>query len=84
MKRWLSALKNDNAQGEYYLTDIIAAAHEEGRAVEAVHPEKAIEVEGVNNRIQLARLERAFQAMQAERLLEQGVMLRSCSFESAR
>ncbi|HIF9122199.1 TPA: bifunctional UDP-N-acetylglucosamine diphosphorylase/glucosamine-1-phosphate N-acetyltransferase GlmU [Photobacterium damselae] len=76
LKRWLSALKNDNAQGEYYLTDIIAAAHEEGRAVEAVHPEKAIEVEGVNNRIQLARLERAFQAMQAERLLEQGVMLR--------
>ncbi|KLV05026.1 MULTISPECIES: bifunctional UDP-N-acetylglucosamine diphosphorylase/glucosamine-1-phosphate N-acetyltransferase GlmU [Photobacterium] len=76
LKRWLSALKNDNAQGEYYLTDIIEIAHDEGRAVEAVHPVKAIEVEGVNNRIQLARLERAYQAMQAERLLEQGVMLR--------
>ncbi|GAB3533631.1 bifunctional UDP-N-acetylglucosamine diphosphorylase/glucosamine-1-phosphate N-acetyltransferase GlmU [Photobacterium alginatilyticum] len=76
LKRWLAALKNDNAQGEYYLTDIIATAHNEGRAVEAVHPVKAIEVEGVNNRIQLARLERAYQAMQAERLLEQGVMLR--------
>lgn len=76
LKRWLAELKNDNAQGEYYLTDIIAIAHNEGRAVEAVHPVKAIEVEGVNNRIQLAKLERAFQAMQAERLLEQGVMLR--------
>ncbi|WP_318504703.1 bifunctional UDP-N-acetylglucosamine diphosphorylase/glucosamine-1-phosphate N-acetyltransferase GlmU [Photobacterium leiognathi] len=76
LKRWLSALKNDNAQGEYYLTDIIEIAHNEGRAVEAVHPVAAIEVEGVNNRVQLARLERAFQAMQAERLLEQGVMLR--------
>ncbi|MGR5066113.1 bifunctional UDP-N-acetylglucosamine diphosphorylase/glucosamine-1-phosphate N-acetyltransferase GlmU [Photobacterium sp. DNB22_13_2] len=76
LKRWLSALKNDNAQGEYYLTDIIEIAHNEGRAVEAVHPVRAIEVEGVNNRVQLARLERAFQSMQAERLLEQGVMLR--------
>ncbi|MCG7584212.1 bifunctional UDP-N-acetylglucosamine diphosphorylase/glucosamine-1-phosphate N-acetyltransferase GlmU [Photobacterium sp. OFAV2-7] len=79
LKRWLAALKNDNAQGEYYLTDIIAMAHNEGRAVEAVHPEKAIEVEGVNNRIQLAKLERAYQEMQAERLLEQGVMLRDPS-----
>ncbi|MEJ2766782.1 bifunctional UDP-N-acetylglucosamine diphosphorylase/glucosamine-1-phosphate N-acetyltransferase GlmU, partial [Photobacterium sp. MCCC 1A19761] len=76
LKRWLAALKNDNAQGEYYLTDIIEIAHDEGRAVEAVHPVKAIEVEGVNNRVQLAKLERAYQAMQAERLLEQGVMLR--------
>ncbi|MCW8331479.1 bifunctional UDP-N-acetylglucosamine diphosphorylase/glucosamine-1-phosphate N-acetyltransferase GlmU [Photobacterium sp. SDRW27] len=76
LKRWLASLKNDNAQGEYYLTDIIEIAHNEGRAVEAVHPVKAIEVEGVNNRIQLAKLERAFQTMQAERLLEQGVMLR--------
>ncbi|MGF1683425.1 bifunctional UDP-N-acetylglucosamine diphosphorylase/glucosamine-1-phosphate N-acetyltransferase GlmU [Photobacterium minamisatsumaniensis] len=76
LKRWLGELKNENAQGEYYLTDIIEIAHNEGRAVEAVHPVRAIEVEGVNNRIQLAKLERAFQGMQAERLLEQGVMLR--------
>ncbi|WP_087023625.1 bifunctional UDP-N-acetylglucosamine diphosphorylase/glucosamine-1-phosphate N-acetyltransferase GlmU [Thaumasiovibrio subtropicus] len=76
LKRWLSMLKNDNAQQEYYLTDIISIAHGEGRAVEAVHPVRPIEVEGVNNRIQLARLERAYQAQQAERLLEQGVMLR--------
>ncbi|MBU2897575.1 bifunctional UDP-N-acetylglucosamine diphosphorylase/glucosamine-1-phosphate N-acetyltransferase GlmU [Vibrio hepatarius] len=76
LKRWLSGLNNNNAQGEYYLTDIIAAAHNEGRAVEAVHPVNAIEVEGVNDRAQLARLERAFQEMQAQKLLEQGVMLR--------
>ncbi|CZF85194.1 Bifunctional protein GlmU [Grimontia celer] len=76
LRRWLSELKSDNAQGEYYLTDVIAIAHDEGRAVEAVHPESAIEVEGVNNRIQLARLERAYQAAQAEKLLESGVMLR--------
>ncbi|MGY5583931.1 bifunctional UDP-N-acetylglucosamine diphosphorylase/glucosamine-1-phosphate N-acetyltransferase GlmU [Vibrio cincinnatiensis] len=76
LKRWLAGLNNNNAQGEYYLTDVIAAAHDEGRAVEAVHPVSSIEVEGVNDRIQLARLERAFQARQANKLLEQGVMLR--------
>lgn len=76
LKRWLAGLNNNNAQGEYYLTDVIAAAHDEGRAVEAVHPVSSIEVEGVNDRIQLARLERAFQAGQANKLLEQGVMLR--------
>ena len=61
LKRWLAALGNDNAQGEYYLTDVIAAAHHEGRNIEAVHPENPIEVEGVNDRVQLARLEREFQ-----------------------
>lgn len=79
LKRWLANLKNENAQGEYYLTDVIAAAHDEGRAVEAVHPANPIEVEGVNDRSQLARLERAYQAMQAQLLLEQGVMLRDPS-----
>ena len=79
LKRWLAALKNENAQGEYYLTDIIAAAHDEGRAVEAVHPISPIEVEGVNDRAQLARLERAYQAAQAHKLLEQGVMIRDPS-----
>lgn len=76
LKRWLSGLNNDNAQGEYYLTDVIAAAHKEGRVIEAVHPASPIEVEGVNDRVQLARLERAHQTMQAESLLKQGVMLR--------
>ncbi len=76
LKRWLSGLNNNNAQGEYYLTDVIAAAHGEGRIIEAVHPTSPVEVEGVNNRVQLARLEREFQLIQAEKLLEQGVMLR--------
>lgn len=75
LKRWLAALGNDNAQGEYYLTDVIAAAHHEGRNIEAVHPENPIEVEGVNDRVQLARLEREFQQTQAATLLQQGVML---------
>lgn len=69
LKRWLSGLNCNNAQGEYYLTDVIAAAHDEGNAVEAVHPVNPIEVEGVNDRIQLARLERAFQSMQAKNCL---------------
>ncbi len=76
LKRWLANLKNKNAQNEYYLTDVIAAAHNEGRAVEAVHPVSPIEVEGVNDRAQLARLERAYQKANAIKLLEQGVLLR--------
>ena len=51
LKRWLSGLPNDNAQGKYYLTDIIAAAHNEGKVIAMVHPETEIEVEGANNRV---------------------------------
>ncbi|MCJ2378636.1 bifunctional UDP-N-acetylglucosamine diphosphorylase/glucosamine-1-phosphate N-acetyltransferase GlmU [Vibrio sp. ZSDZ34] len=76
LKRWLSKLTNDNAQGEYYLTDIICIAHQEGGAIEAVHPQCRSEVEGVNNRVQLAELERIYQVTQAETLLKQGVMIR--------
>lgn len=79
LKRWLSGLSNDNAQGEYYLTDIIAAAHSEGGVIEAVHPQSTMEVEGVNDRVQLACLERRFQFSQAQALLKQGVMLRDPS-----
>lgn len=75
LKRWLSQLTNNNAQGEYYITDIIAMAAQEGRRVAAVHPECASEVEGVNNRLQLSRLERIYQLAQAESLLLEGVML---------
>ncbi|KOC88375.1 bifunctional UDP-N-acetylglucosamine diphosphorylase/glucosamine-1-phosphate N-acetyltransferase GlmU [Winslowiella iniecta] len=76
MKRWLGKLTNNNAQGEYYITDIIALAHQEGRKIEAVHPARISETEGVNNRLQLSALERAYQAEQAEKLLLAGVMLR--------
>lgn len=74
-KRWLSRLNNQNAQGEYYLTDIIAIAWREGRQINTVNPERITEVDGVNNRLQLASLERAYQRQQAEKLLLAGVML---------
>ena len=76
LKRWLSGLSNDNAQGEYYLTDIIASAHNEGKIIATAHPETEIEVEGANNRVQLAALERAYQARLAEDLMIAGASLR--------
>ena len=74
-KRWLGQLNNNNAQGEYYITDIIAMAHAEGNLIATVHPARESEVDGVNNRLQLSRLERVYQTEQAERLLLEGVML---------
>lgn len=76
LKRWLAKLTNNNVQGEYYITDIIAMAYEEGREIAAVHPQRLSEVEGVNNRLQLSRLERVWQFEKAEELLLAGVMLR--------
>ncbi len=76
LKRWLGKLDNNNAQGEFYITDIIALAHQEGREITAVHPDRLSEVEGVNNRLQLSRLERVYQTEQADKLLLAGVMLR--------
>ncbi|MGL5118404.1 MAG: bifunctional UDP-N-acetylglucosamine diphosphorylase/glucosamine-1-phosphate N-acetyltransferase GlmU, partial [Plesiomonas shigelloides] len=75
LKRWLAKLTNNNAKGEYYMTDVIAMAYEEQHEIVAVHPNHFYEVEGVNNRQQLARLERIYQGEQADRLLEAGVML---------
>ncbi|AYN28263.1 MULTISPECIES: bifunctional UDP-N-acetylglucosamine diphosphorylase/glucosamine-1-phosphate N-acetyltransferase GlmU [Buttiauxella] len=79
LKRWLAKLDNNNAQGEFYITDIIALAHHEGREITAVHPDRLSEVEGVNNRLQLSRLERVYQTEQADKLLLAGVMLRDPS-----
>jgi bifunctional UDP-N-acetylglucosamine pyrophosphorylase/glucosamine-1-phosphate N-acetyltransferase len=75
LARWLPDLKNGNAQGEYYLTDIVARAVAEGMPVQACHPAAAWEVEGVNSKLQLAQLERIHQRNIAEALLEQGVTL---------
>ena len=75
LKRWLGQLSNDNAQGEYYLTDVIEMAAKEGKVIKASQPSNAIEVEGINNRMQLAKLERAFQLEQANALLMDGVSL---------
>lgn len=72
---WLSRLRNDNAQGEYYLTDIIGMAVGDGVPVQAAHAGAAWETLGVNSRAQQAQLERIWQGEQARRLLEQGVTL---------
>ena len=75
LHEWLPNLSNSNAQGEYYLTDIVAMAIADGLEVASVEPERAFEVEGVNDRIQLAALEREFQTYQAKLLMQQGVHL---------
>lgn len=75
LHEWLPKLSNNNAQGEYYLTDIVEMAVAEGLEIASIQPEQAFEVEGVNDRIQLADLEREFQAQQALELMRQGVTL---------
>ncbi len=72
---WLNRIGQDNAQGEYYLTDIVALAAAEGVSIATTQPRVPEEVLGVNDRLQLAKLERWFQYQQAEALLRQGVSL---------
>ncbi|WP_020484124.1 bifunctional UDP-N-acetylglucosamine diphosphorylase/glucosamine-1-phosphate N-acetyltransferase GlmU [Methylomonas sp. MK1] len=76
LKQWLSRLSNNNAQNEYYLTDIIEMAVEDGLSVETTQAGSQDEVLGVNNRSQLAHLERVYQWEQAQALMEKGVTLR--------
>ena len=75
LKSWLARLTNDNAQGEYYLTDVVALAVRDGVEVVAVKAPHQVEVDGVNSPVQLAALERAHQRREAERLMEQGVRI---------
>ncbi|PTT76736.1 UDP-N-acetylglucosamine diphosphorylase/glucosamine-1-phosphate N-acetyltransferase [Pelomonas sp. HMWF004] len=75
LRRWVGQLSNNNAQGEYYLTDIVAMAVAEGLPVLGIKAGNETEVLGVNDPVQLAQLERAFQAQQAERLMRAGVRL---------
>ena len=75
LKRWLSRLGNSNAQGEYYLTDVIEMAVNDGFTVNTRLAESEDEVLGVNNRLQLSHLERVYQKEQAEKLMEMGVTL---------
>ncbi len=75
LKRWLHQIKPNNAQDEYYLTDCIAMAVEEGGIVDSVICEDPLEVEGVNDRTQQAKLERAYQNEQAHKLMLAGVTL---------
>ncbi|MFV5397692.1 bifunctional UDP-N-acetylglucosamine diphosphorylase/glucosamine-1-phosphate N-acetyltransferase GlmU [Acinetobacter baumannii] len=73
LHEWLPKLSNENAQGEYYLTDIVAMAVADGLEIASIQPELAFEVEGVNDRLQLAAIEREFQKQQAKELMQQGV-----------
>jgi len=75
LMRWLPALGNDNAQGEYYLTDIVRLAIGEGLPVATTQPDDSWEVLGVNSKVQLAELERIHQYRNALLLMEQGVTL---------
>ncbi|MHB8345694.1 MAG: bifunctional UDP-N-acetylglucosamine diphosphorylase/glucosamine-1-phosphate N-acetyltransferase GlmU [Acidiferrobacterales bacterium] len=73
--RWLAGLRADNAQGEHYLTDIVAMAAADGVAIVTAHPGAAWEVMGVNSKAQLAELERIAQRNRASDLLDRGVTL---------
>lgn len=75
LQKWLPQLSANNAQGEYYLTDVIAMAAEQGISIIAQQAETEEEVQGVNNRLQLANLERHYQRQQADELMTQGVTL---------
>jgi bifunctional UDP-N-acetylglucosamine pyrophosphorylase/glucosamine-1-phosphate N-acetyltransferase len=75
LAKWLGQLRNENAQGEYYLTDVIAAAVADGVAVEVRHPRAAHESLGVNSKSELATLERHYQMDRAAQLMKDGVTL---------
>ncbi|MFZ2328217.1 MAG: bifunctional UDP-N-acetylglucosamine diphosphorylase/glucosamine-1-phosphate N-acetyltransferase GlmU [Rhodoferax sp.] len=75
LKRWLARLDNSNAQGEYYLTDVVKFAVADGVSVVAHRIDDAMQVAGVNSPLQLAQLERAYQLQQAQRLMDEGVRL---------
>lgn len=75
LESWLARVGNSNAQGEYYLTDVVALAVADGVVVGAAQPDASWETLGVNSRLQQAELERAWQREQARRLMEQGVTL---------
>ena len=75
LRIWLGRLDNQNAQGEYYLTDVVKFAVADGQKVQAHRITDALQVAGVNSPVQLAELERAYQRRRAEALMEQGVRL---------
>jgi bifunctional UDP-N-acetylglucosamine pyrophosphorylase / glucosamine-1-phosphate N-acetyltransferase len=75
LKSWLAKLTNNNAQGEYYLTDVIGMAVAEGVSVNVAHPAASFETLGVNSRLQQAELERLWQRELARRQLEAGVTI---------
>ena len=75
LNSWLARVTNDNAQGEYYLPDVLGLAVSDGYSVEVVVTDDEVETQGVNDRIQLEALERSLQIRQAEALMARGVYL---------
>lgn len=75
LKQWLAGLSNNNAQGEYYLTDLVACAANSGMTIVSGQVQHAWEILGVNNKTQLAELERLLQSFRAQQLLDAGVTL---------
>ncbi|MGH8517770.1 MAG: bifunctional UDP-N-acetylglucosamine diphosphorylase/glucosamine-1-phosphate N-acetyltransferase GlmU [Panacagrimonas sp.] len=75
LRDWLSRIGNDNAKKEYYLTDVVRLAARDGTRIQTSRVTAHEEVQGVNDRVQLARQERSFQRMQAQALMHQGVSL---------
>jgi bifunctional UDP-N-acetylglucosamine pyrophosphorylase/glucosamine-1-phosphate N-acetyltransferase len=75
LSRWLKELENKNRQGEYYLTDVVEKAVAEGVGINTAKPESVAEIRGVNDRLQLAEMERYYQLIQAHHLMRQGVTL---------
>jgi len=75
LKNWLNKLDNNNAQKEFYLTDVIAMAVKDNFTVHTTQPENEFEVMGINNRIQLSELERHYQKEQANKLMAGGITL---------
>ena len=73
LKNWLGQLKNDNTQGEYYLTDVIGMAVADGVVVNGIKADNQVEIMGINDKKQLAEAERALQSRLVEQLMEQGV-----------
>ncbi|MCP4283725.1 MAG: UDP-N-acetylglucosamine diphosphorylase/glucosamine-1-phosphate N-acetyltransferase [Gammaproteobacteria bacterium] len=79
LRSWIARLESNNAQGEFYLTDIVAMAVAEGSKVRSAQPADAFEVVGVNDKVQLAQLERHLQQTRSEALMRNGVTLRDPS-----
>jgi len=75
LRAWLNQLDNSNAQGEYYLTDVVGIAAGEGTTVDSTSAEDEYEILGVNDRVQLATLERVYQQQLAEQLMRSGTTL---------
>lgn len=75
LRAWLTRINNDNAQGEFYLTDVVAVANQDRAAIVACHPDSPWEIMGVNSKAELARLERRLQQQQAQELMNRGVTL---------